>query len=279
MSYYRIGDFAKKLGVTPDFLKYYEKVGILHPEVNNSGYRYYSFAQTSKVLECVKLRNFGFSSQEIVNIMNSSSFHEYVSYMCGRGSDIQREANFCGELLKVIEELRLAEQLLCVSENWEVRLADGFFFLPYSVQDKMIDDARVSEILLNWLPWMPVVKSGTAYKVLESPAGQLQIDHEHMPVIGIIVSENFARSQGLITDLPVEYVHSHRSLIIYLRSRSLGRKAVTVEEQALNPTRSVAELIKKHNLKVCGSFYSYRLAMLDETDGCWNYTVTIVPIE
>lgn len=41
MEQYRIGDFAKYLGVTPDLLKHYEDMGIIQSIRSESGYRYY----------------------------------------------------------------------------------------------------------------------------------------------------------------------------------------------------------------------------------------------
>ena len=43
---YRIGEFAKYLGVTPDLLKHYEDQGIIQPTRSDSGYRYYPFNTT-----------------------------------------------------------------------------------------------------------------------------------------------------------------------------------------------------------------------------------------
>ena len=39
MKEYRIGEFAKYLGVTPDLLKHYEDQGIIRPSRSDSGYR------------------------------------------------------------------------------------------------------------------------------------------------------------------------------------------------------------------------------------------------
>ena len=48
---YRIGDYAKYLGVTPDFLKHYEQFRIVSSEQKENGYRYYPFGQSYKILE------------------------------------------------------------------------------------------------------------------------------------------------------------------------------------------------------------------------------------
>ena len=63
--FYRIGDFAKYMGVTPDFLKHYEENGLLQVRYRESGYRYYNFDQSSRILEYMRLRNYGVSVKEM----------------------------------------------------------------------------------------------------------------------------------------------------------------------------------------------------------------------
>lgn len=47
-THYRIGDFAKYLGVTSDFLKHYEEAGLIDVVQRASGYRYYPFNLSSR---------------------------------------------------------------------------------------------------------------------------------------------------------------------------------------------------------------------------------------
>ena len=57
MGRYRIGDFARELGVTPDFLKYCEKNGFLQPEIEENGYRYFDFRQSALAIEYLKMKS------------------------------------------------------------------------------------------------------------------------------------------------------------------------------------------------------------------------------
>ena len=44
---YTISEMASLLGVTTHTLRYYEKMGLIHPEVNeDTGYRYYTVTDT-----------------------------------------------------------------------------------------------------------------------------------------------------------------------------------------------------------------------------------------
>ena len=75
---YKIGEFSKYMGVTPDFLKHYEQYGLIQPNISESNYRYYNFEKASDVIECVRLRNWGFSLKEIQNITQEASVEETV---------------------------------------------------------------------------------------------------------------------------------------------------------------------------------------------------------
>ena len=71
--HYKIGEFAKNLGVSAGFLKHHEKYGLLKPQVAESGYRYYEFHQAMLVVQCIRLQNMGFTSKEIADILNHTS--------------------------------------------------------------------------------------------------------------------------------------------------------------------------------------------------------------
>lgn len=62
-THYRIGDFAKYLGVTSDFLKHYEEAGLIDVVQRASGYRYYPFNQAARVIEYMRLRNYGVTGE------------------------------------------------------------------------------------------------------------------------------------------------------------------------------------------------------------------------
>ena len=70
---YSIGDFAKKAGVSTHFLKFYEEKGILHPKVQENGYRHYDIRDASVVLECRRMKNMGLSVKEIEKAINDST--------------------------------------------------------------------------------------------------------------------------------------------------------------------------------------------------------------
>ncbi|MFF2089348.1 MerR family transcriptional regulator [Paenibacillus sp. NPDC058174] len=67
-----IGEFSKICGVSTKTLRYYDEIGLIHPEEINTdnGYRYYSINQLEKMLWINRLKSYHFSLEEIGVILN-----------------------------------------------------------------------------------------------------------------------------------------------------------------------------------------------------------------
>ncbi|KPV56690.1 MerR family transcriptional regulator [Paenibacillus sp. A3] len=66
-----IGEFSKICEVSTKTLRYYEEVGLIHPDEINleTGYRYYSIKQLKKMLFINRLKSYHFSLEEIRAIL------------------------------------------------------------------------------------------------------------------------------------------------------------------------------------------------------------------
>lgn len=67
-----IGEFSKICKVSTKTLRYYDEIGLIHPEDINpeNGYRYYSIRQLRKMLLINRLKSYHFSLEEIKNILD-----------------------------------------------------------------------------------------------------------------------------------------------------------------------------------------------------------------
>ena len=74
---YKIGDVAKILGISPDLLRYYEKKGVVMPmKGKHNDYRYYDFWDINFLLDCLWFKNFGFSIDQIADMVKIPSSDE-----------------------------------------------------------------------------------------------------------------------------------------------------------------------------------------------------------
>jgi MerR family transcriptional regulator, copper efflux regulator len=66
----RIGEFAKRAGVTARTIRYYESLGLLKPgEREGSGFRYYTEAELARLQKINDLKELGLSLEEIVSVV------------------------------------------------------------------------------------------------------------------------------------------------------------------------------------------------------------------
>lgn len=72
---YKIGMFAQINRITIKALRYYDDVGLLHPEMVNeeNGYRYYTSAQLPRLHKILALREMDFSIEQIKQILEGAS--------------------------------------------------------------------------------------------------------------------------------------------------------------------------------------------------------------
>lgn len=71
MSEMKIGELARRTGLTVRTLHHYDEIGLLHPARRTaSGYRVYGEAQAARLLEIMLLRRLGLSLEEIGNMLD-----------------------------------------------------------------------------------------------------------------------------------------------------------------------------------------------------------------
>ncbi|MDH6371901.1 DNA-binding transcriptional MerR regulator/effector-binding domain-containing protein [Paenibacillus sp. PastF-3] len=78
-----IGEFSRICEVSTKTLRYYDEIGLIHPDEINpeNGYRYYSIKQLSKMLFINRLKSYQFSLEEIKAILEweQDQFEEKLS--------------------------------------------------------------------------------------------------------------------------------------------------------------------------------------------------------
>lgn len=66
----RIGELAKRAGVTPRTIRYYESLGLLGPsERQGSGFRYYTEAELTRLQKINAFKELGLSLEEIAIVI------------------------------------------------------------------------------------------------------------------------------------------------------------------------------------------------------------------
>ena len=203
---YAIGDFAKKAGVSTHFLKFYEEKGILHPRVQENGYRYYDIRDASLVLECFRMKNMGLSVRQIEKGINDCTEQEVAEMLQQRENVLQSQLHAQQMHLQGLQNLRVALRL-CEQGEWSVRTVPDVWYLPHTIGKEFVQDSRIYDQLPQWLDWMPVVTSAQIVRGNDAHA-------EHMEW-GLGLEQAEAALLGFAPQEPAQLLHLGRVLEIY----------------------------------------------------------------
>lgn len=203
---YAIGDFAKKAGVSTHFLKFYEEKGILHPRVQENGYRYYDIRDASLVLECFRMKNMGLSVRQIEKGINDCTEQEVAEMLQQRENVLQSQIHEQQMHLQGLQNLRVALRL-CEQGEWSVRTVPDVWYLPHTIGKEFVQDSRIYDQLPQWLDWMPVVTSAQIARGNDAHAERMEW--------GLGLEQVEAAQLGFAPQEPAQLLHLGRVLEIY----------------------------------------------------------------
>lgn len=265
MKQYRIGDFAKYLGVTPDLLKHYEELGLVQSVRRDSGYRYYSFNETMVLIESIRLRNFGLTLREISEILKLHKLESeevdrrLLENMGHMRQEIQLDEAVIEEYERFLEWKAPLEKH---PFDWEIRRSRPVCFLPHTNRFDFLHDSRIYELLSDWMSYIPVVKS--CMKVKED--GQI--------IWGLSVEEHWLRKLGLPVNDIVEHLPSQK--VFYYKFRA---PLVRTDEETDAETHPAISLLHSLGLKQNGPYYRVTLMPADwKQDISRQYGFYAVPL-
>ena len=157
---YTISEMASLLGVTTHTLRYYEKMGLIRPEVNEeTGYRYYTVTDTRRFNLCRELRAAELSLEECRELIGSPSV-EQSDKMFARQATRLRRRQVLDELSihfleKMQEQYRTLEQ--DVGRVW-VQNFPEMWRLTFSQEEEASRDRELQQEKAEWLECMPAAR-------------------------------------------------------------------------------------------------------------------------
>ncbi len=266
MKQYRIGDYAKYLGVTPDLLKHYEEMGIIQSQRSDSGYRYYPFHTTALLIESIRLRNYGLTLREIREILSTHSLdNEQVEQLLAERMDrLGEEVRLDEALLEDYAAFQTWRQPLDGNDrDWEIRWSEAMCFLPHTDRDDFLKDPRIYEILSDWMSFVPIVKSC------------MRVEPDGLITWGFLATERDVRRLRLPTNPVVESIPTQK--IFYYKFRA---QVLRMEHE--NPTDEPHEAFRQPRalgLAPTGSYFREILRHADwrPTPG-YQYGYSAIPI-
>ncbi|MFU0841773.1 MAG: hypothetical protein ACFWTZ_04075 [Burkholderia sp.] len=255
---YRIGDFAKFMGVTPDFLKHYEDFGLLSVQHRSGGYRWYGFEQAALIMEYLRLRNYGVIVRDMAPMLAAGE-EEAFAALDRKASELERR--IARETAVLEEHRRIMEwhrERHGKSSDWEVKEVEPLCFLPHSNQCEFLRDERVYGLLREWVEWFPVVKTGIGIFAPERG--------EKEPVIqlGLIVAERQAKRLGIPLNEAVRHMPGGKAFVYHFSENDPN----AIFENFSEGRHPLFAKMRELGLKGTGSVYAQCEMRLSDPKDC-----------
>jgi len=265
---YRIGEYARYMGVSPDLLKHYERCGLIHAQTAENGYRYYPFHETTRLLECMRLRGYGFSLSEIDTLLRDSSYDEVQSRLDAQVEHIQRQILF--QTLVIAEHRKLSswmEMMRGRETHFTREEAGPILFLPQSHNRAFVHDPDTEAILPAWTAAMPIAKSARYFphfltdQALEDSMWGLAIAQSDAEALSLPVNRAVIRVEG------GAQLHMHMHL--------------TLQHTRTKPyyIPDVVRTLREHGANTAKPFLQFMLMTLNcsaqSHENCWRFQASL----
>lgn len=262
------------MGVTPDFLKHYEHMGLIDPETKENGYRYYSFFRSPYILECMRLRNYGFTLREMREILYQDDLAVIKEKMAQQALELEKQQCLIQAVLE--EHKKMTTWLEWMGDKkteWKVVDVQEMYFLPHSSNYDFIKDNRIYEILQSWISYIPMVKSCSEVYLTEDE--RLDEKEQKDRIWGLIAERTFVENYKLPMNSVVKRLPGGKSFVYEFVNCVYGEeermKGASLEE--------AMSILHRLGLKAKGEAYMVVLMYANtittvEQTGYW-----IIPIE
>lgn len=265
---YRIGEVAELFGITKEGVRYYERKGIIHAQREaETGYRYYSRDEITRLKQIRLFEGLGFSLEESKAIVVETGYDEVSAMIDVKLEQLRKKAEAIAAASQVLERQRAAIERF-EQGAIEVRMTPDVYFLRRAPDEasgrtpeerQVIAKTRSDE--KEWVKAMPPVwLMGMHYDRNFAPV---------YDVLGSAIDVDTARRLGLPTERAV--VLAGRLCLCSTVRAPLGQKP---------EIGHLSRWMDENGVRLCGDIYGALQSVYRAEDGSrWGIHDFYLPIE
>ncbi|BBF42649.1 predicted transcriptional regulators [Lachnospiraceae bacterium KM106-2] len=251
MKQYKIGEFAKYMGVSKDLVKHYQTCGIIEPDVNEeNSYRHYNMRHGERILQSRKYRSLGFSVDDAKHIVYERTASEMFDTIRSQTDEIDNQ------IAKLTMKKVLLEQLhqqfeMCQEKKGtceRVRLPKQYF-LPHIEENAFCEKKEIVEQITNWMKHIEY-----AYKTARVTMYPEWQENDH----GLLMEEQyFVKLELPVIDDMIIYEEGDY-IVYYVRERYVRNRGITEYiEQYYQYVKECGHSVKKDGILMQHIFDHY----------------------
>lgn len=244
-----------------------KKKGLIDPyKEEDSNYRYYNIIQINHLMNIQKFQKYGYSLQEIKNLMMDKSMLHLEMSLEERQAHLQYEAFYMNlKLQSIHENIHCMMQAQNAKQGCFIGKRPALYRLNYQKKFELLTQEHIQKELVKWLKYEDLTFMSGSVSLADMENGHDDFD------FGLCMDKQTAEFLNIKENDVVKYYEALPAIIFYYEaSPMLDMKAIT---------KMVMEYAKQHNLRVCGESVSRVIFANWEKNDYFISHLVWIPIE
>lgn len=265
---YKINEVSKITGIPIDTLRYYEKIGVITPKVNETNnYRYYEAWDINFILDYNNYRKLEYSSKEALRFIHEAGMDEQVAMLRQKSSYYEEMMGHYSTLHSRNEEI--IRQVRAIPESLgQIRLevVPASLYISYRENYEFYGFKQYMEEVHEWLSRIELTENAIIL-----PRDMLLDRTENRYQWALLVSEEEFRGLALPKSDHVGRIESGLCVRTTVEAGGEG----TFHYSLLDPAM---EYIKRHRFQLCGDPFGVLLIRSHDEKGIHRFFNFYIPI-
>ncbi|MCI6271505.1 MAG: MerR family transcriptional regulator [Erysipelotrichaceae bacterium] len=266
---YTIKQMATLLGTTTHKLRYYQKMGIIKPEIEEStGYRFYSVLDTRRFNLACNYCNFGFSIQESLKLLTNTKPKEITNILENQKKNLENEIIFKQQCLKHINDINFYLDKIEDSLNKVIIIEkEEMIRIEFSIEEIINSNNDVLYLRDELIELSPLIEWTSRIENSSLINNKNPLKYFY----GINLNTSYAKELNIDID---KYDIIPKGKYLYTTFVKKSRTPFDYETLKI-----IQNYIKENNLKITGSGYSSCFYSTIENDDYTNYHYIFVKLD
>lgn len=266
---YKISEFADLLGVSPDTLRHYEKLGIIHPiKESHSSYRLFDDLDCRNILRSRWFRSLDLSMKETAELTNLGSLEKVTESLAKNRIELTAEINRLQGLVdKTDETLEICGRLKYSLNQTSWKTMPAFLRISQTHQNTLISSPHINQTVRAWMNCLPHTFFSCKMSGYE-PYSAKTPEYN----FGLAITSEDLDQLELPVPADAESIPASEAVEILIRLK----EGDALSNGVLDRMENLAEI---KNYRSTGTVYGRILFAEKSQDGMYNYTQLLMPVE
>ena len=270
MKKYRIGQLARMMCVSLDFIRFYEEKGLIKYTADpKNRYHYYDISQSEMIHKIQQYRKLGYNVNETVALLRHADKNEMIELFLSRSAAHQNSIKMSSYAIRYLYFLQAT--LSTPSGTWYISRKPAMWFLPHTIDENYLDDPATLSAYKEWNEQLPLVFSLDKW-ILNRDGTLHQIQH------GRGIEQSVADDFGLNPTSPAMLYPEKRCMEYYL---DLENQADTgwAPTMELSSIHEAMDVVREKQFEIDGDVFVRHVTFYHTGEIRHNIFVIYVPIK